>query len=82
MTITIEIHYKAASRIMQRASFSVKGRKPEYIALQFWKQIQKDMSYRAILEQVFVNGDNDITQLVKDLEKQEFLKSMEDGLPF
>lgn len=68
--ITIEIHYKAASRIFQRASFPLKGRQPEQVALAFWKDIRKEMSYHAQLERVIVNGDQDITQLVTDLETQ------------
>ncbi|MBT2656602.1 hypothetical protein J7E81_15390 [Bacillus sp. ISL-18] len=81
MNITIEIHYKADSNIMQRASFPLKGRKPEYIALQFWKDIKKELPYNAVLEQVISAGE-DITEKVKELEKQQLLKIMNDDLPF
>jgi hypothetical protein len=79
--ITIEIHYEAASKIVQRGSFPQKGRKPEQVALQFWKAIKKEMSYRAELERVLADG-NDITQQVRDLITQE-LNNLDNGeLPF
>ena len=67
---------------MQRGSFQLRGRKLEHVALQFWKEIQREMSYRAKLEQVIVNGDKDITQMVIDFEKQERNNAMYDNLPF
>jgi uncharacterized protein (UPF0218 family) len=82
MNVTVEIHYKSDSRALQKGSFQLRGRKPEQIALEFWKQIKKKMSHRAELEKVIVDGDQDITQLVIDLEKQEWNKSMIDNLPF
>lgn len=82
MTIIIEIHYSAASKAYQKGSFNLRGRNPEYVALQFWKQIKQGMSYHAELEKVIVEGDQDITQLVKDLEQEEINKAMNDDLPF
>ncbi|MFJ5713099.1 hypothetical protein [Neobacillus sp. NPDC093127] len=84
MTIIIEIHYIGASRMYQKGSFQPRGKKPEYVALQFWKQIKKDMSYHVELEKVIVEGNQDITQLVKDLEKHEHLKAIAESedLPF
>jgi len=83
MNIHIEIHYTADSKITQKGSFPKKGRKPEYIALQFWQQIKKEMSYRAELEKITVDGDRDITQLVKSLVKQEWKNINEKwDLPF
>ena len=79
--ITIEIHYKADSKLMQRASFPMRGRKPEWVALDFWKQIKKEMPYPVELEEVLA-ANEDITELVKDLEKQELLNTMNDDLPF
>jgi len=84
MNVTIEIHYTASSRIVQGASFPLRGRKPERIALEWWKQIKREMSYHAQLEKVIINGDQDITELVLALEKQDRIKqfySAED-LPF
>ncbi|MFC0026915.1 hypothetical protein ACFOYZ_26535 [Neobacillus cucumis] len=83
MHVTIELHYKASSKLMQRASLPLRGKRTEFVAYQWWKQIQKEMSYHATLEQVIINGDNDITQLVMDIETQERNKINENlDLPF
>jgi hypothetical protein len=82
MYVHIQINYFASSKLTQSGSFQLRGRKPEYIALQYWKQIKNDMSYHAQLEKVILNGDQDITKLVLDLEKREIEKSMNDNLPF
>jgi hypothetical protein len=82
MNVIIEIHYISDSRAVQKGSFPLRGRKPEYVALEFWKQIKTAMSHRAELEKVIVDGDQDITQLVKDLESQEWKNAMNDNLPF
>jgi exonuclease III len=82
MNVVIEIHFISGSRGLQKGSFKQRGRKPENIALDFWKEIKKEMSHRAKLEKVIVDGDQDITHLVIDLEKEEWHKSMEDNLPF
>lgn len=84
MSVTIEIHYTGASRAYQKGQFQLRGRKPEQIALDFWRQIQKDMSYHAIFEKVICNNE-DITQLVNDLEKEERKKKddiADESLPF
>lgn len=82
MNIFIEIHYKSDSRAIQKGLFQLRGRKSEQVALEFWKQIKKDMFHRAELEKVIVDGDQDITELVFELEEQEWNKSMNDNLPF
>jgi hypothetical protein len=82
MNVSIEIHYKSDSRGLQKGTFQQRGQKPEKIALDFWKQIKKEMLYRAELEKVIVDGDQDITQLVKDLELQAWKNTMNDNLPF
>jgi hypothetical protein len=83
MNITIEIHYKALSNGSRCGIFQLKGRKPETIAYQFWKEINKDMSYRAKLEKVLVNGNQDISESVIRLEDQAY-RSINDNwnLPF
>jgi hypothetical protein len=82
MNVTIEIHYKSDSRALQKGNFPLRGRKPEKVALEFWKRIKKELSQHVQLEKVIVDGDHDITQLVKELEHQEWNKSMDDNLPF
>jgi hypothetical protein len=79
--ITIEIHYRADSKLMQRASFPLRGRRPERVAYEFWKSIKKEMPYPVVLEEVLASGE-DVTQQVKDLERQELLIAMNDDLPF
>jgi hypothetical protein len=82
-TITIEIRYNAGSRLLQRGVFPIRGRRPEQIALAYWNQIRKEMSYHAELVKVIADGDKDITQMVKELETQEW-RNIEDNwnLPF
>jgi hypothetical protein len=82
MNVVIEIHYRSDSRALQIGNFPLRGRKPERVALDFWRQIKKAMSHRTELEKVIVDGDQDITQLVKDLESQEWKNTMNDNLPF
>ncbi|MBT2722332.1 hypothetical protein [Bacillus sp. ISL-46] len=82
MNVVIEIHYKSDSRALRTGTFPLRGRNPEKVALDFWKQIKKEMAHRAELEKIIVDGDKDITQLVIDLEKEEWNKSMNDNLPF
>jgi len=72
MNITIEIHYISNSKILQKGSFPLRGRKPEQVALQFWKDIKREMSHELELEEVIAAGEN-ITDLVKDLERKELL---------
>jgi hypothetical protein len=81
MNITIEIHYISSSKIMQRASFPLRGRRPEQIAYEFWKSIKKEIPYPVELDEVFAAGE-DVTDHVKELEKQELLNTMNDDLPF
>ncbi|PGY10625.1 hypothetical protein [Bacillus sp. AFS031507] len=80
--IKIEIHYYANSKALQQGSFPLRGKKPEVIALEWWKQIKKNMSQHAELEKVVVNGDQDITELVMELEDKEVKRIMDDNLPF
>ncbi|MDQ6600748.1 hypothetical protein [Bacillus salipaludis] len=80
--VTIEIHYSAGSRITQKGSFPLRGKRPEQVALAFWKQIRKEMSYHAILEKVLIGGGEDITQLVKVLQTHEWRNVDGVDLPF
>jgi hypothetical protein len=82
MNVVIEVHYKYESRALQTGTFPLRGRKPERVALDFWQQIKKEMSYHAVIEKIICNGDQVITQLMIDLEKEEWNKSMNDNLPF
>lgn len=69
--------------VIQSGSFPLKGRRLEHIALEFWKQIQKDNSNRNVIEKIICNGNKNITWLVEDLEKQAVLKILTgDNFPF
>lgn len=84
MNISIRIDYIGDGKISQAGSFPLRGRTPQQVALAFCKQIKKESSYRAILEKVTAN-EQDITQLVRDLEKEEWKKAekdMNENYPF
>jgi hypothetical protein len=71
MNVTIQIHYVAIenkNQVLQRGSFPLKGKKPEQVALEFWKRIKSEITVEIELEQVIADGE-DITELVKQLEK-------------
>jgi hypothetical protein len=83
MNVTIDIHFSATGgKVLKSGSFPLRGRKPEYIAYLFWKQIQKEQPFKVQLESVIANGDQDITHLVLELEQQEVNKIMNMDLPF
>lgn len=83
MNVTIDIHFSATGgKVLKSGSFPLRGRNPENVAYQFWKQIQKEQPHEVHLEEVIVNGDQDITELVLELEQQEQNKIMNADLPF
>ncbi|CRK83413.1 hypothetical protein [Neobacillus massiliamazoniensis] len=84
MNVSIQIHYKGDSKLTQGGTFYLRGKKVEQVALEFWQQIQKDMSYHAVLEKVILNGELDITEKVMEFEILEWRKKNEavDDLPF
>jgi hypothetical protein len=81
MNVNIEIHYMSDTKILQRGTFPLRGRSPAWVALEWWKHLKKEMSYHAVLDKVFCNGE-EITEQVKELEEQQWRKSMDDNLPF
>ena len=84
MKVSIQIHFKGDSKLTQGNTFYLRGKKVEQIALEFWWQIQKEMSYHVELEKVIVNGEQDITKKVIDLEEQELRREFAESedLPF
>lgn len=64
---------------MQKASFPVNAKyfkedsdqEATRVAFKWWKQIQRVMSYRARIETVTYNGENNITELVKQLDEDQ-----------
>jgi hypothetical protein len=81
MNVSLRIDYIASSRVSQSGSFPLRGRKPDKVALEWWKELKKEASYRATLEKVTADGE-DITQLVKDIEDEELNNALNDDLPF
>jgi hypothetical protein len=82
MNVFIRIDYITGSKISQTGSFPLRGKKPEQIALEWWKYLKKENSYRATLDKVTAN-EEDITQQVIELEEVERRKAEDmDGLPF
>lgn len=68
MYISIEIRFVAnGNNVLQRGDFPVRGKKHEEVALEWWKQIKKDMPVVDTLIQVLINGE-DITDKVKEME--------------
>ncbi|WLR53540.1 hypothetical protein LC048_13510 [Mesobacillus subterraneus] len=67
--ITIKVKYLSpAGRVEQRGSFHIRGRKPETIALEWIKKIKKEVYFEELLE-VIVDGKEDITEKVLEMQK-------------
>ncbi|RDU34713.1 hypothetical protein DRW41_22065 [Neobacillus piezotolerans] len=78
MQITITIDYHTNQSISMSGTFPLRGRKPEKVAFEWWKEIKRD-SFNPVLEKVIINGDRDVTELVKTLDKAP---PPPDNLPF
>jgi hypothetical protein len=66
MIIQITIRYTSpAGPVLQQGEFYLEGKRPEQIALNWWKQIQRDV-YTDELIEVTANGE-DITDKIKPL---------------
>ncbi|WP_419955953.1 hypothetical protein ACN6MT_11430 [Neobacillus niacini] len=83
MTAVVEIHYQVTSRAYQKGSFELRGRTKEQIAFEFWKQIQKNMSYHAELEKVICDNEDITEKVIKQVEEERKRKhELSDYLPF
>lgn len=86
MNVVIQINYisKAdGTKSSQSASIPLRGNNKEQLAFEFWTWIKRKIPVEIILEKVIADNE-DITQLVKDLER-EILKKKNtdvDNLPF
>jgi hypothetical protein len=70
MNIIISVRYNSpAGSVLQQGEFYLKGKRPEQIALNWWKQIQRDV-YTDELIEVTANGE-DITDKIKPLLNKE-----------
>jgi hypothetical protein len=67
MGISIEITYNSpVGKVLQRGNFPLKGKLPEVVAFDWWKDIRRNV-YTEELILVVVNGDEDITEKVTEL---------------
>jgi hypothetical protein len=83
MKVTIDIHFStSAGKALKSGSFPLSGRKPEQVAYEFFKWIQKKQPNEIQLEEVIIDGNKDITDLVKELEQQALNNTMDLDLPF
>lgn len=79
MSITITINYEAAGiGSSQSGSFKLRGRKPEQVALEWWKELKWN-NYNPRLKSIIINGSEDITEAVIALANAPLPP---DGLPF
>ncbi|MBT2758811.1 hypothetical protein J7E71_23355 [Mesobacillus foraminis] len=69
MNVTIKIRYNSPAGIVtQGGTFPLKGRKPEKVAFEWLQLIKKEVNYEG-LNEVIAEGDLDITDLVREMEK-------------
>lgn len=69
MNVRISIKYLSpAGKVQQGGSFHTRGRKPEAIAYDWIKQIKKEVYFEELLE-VMVDGNEDITEKVLEMQK-------------
>lgn len=69
MNVNLTIKYLSpAGRVQQGGSFPLRGHKAEQIALEWIKQIQKEVYFDELLE-VIVDGNEDITEKVLEMDK-------------
>lgn len=69
MNVFIQIIFISSdNNVMIRGTFPLKGRKPEEIAYNWWKQVRRQMPYGGELIKVICDSE-DITQKVKEFEK-------------
>lgn len=56
--------------MLQGGTFPLRGRKPEQVAIEWIKQIKKEVYFDELLE-VIVDGSEDITEKVLEIEKAQ-----------
>lgn len=67
--INIKITYLTpGGRAQQGGSFPLRGRKPEQVAFEWIRQIKREVNFEELLE-VIVNGAQDITKEVQELDR-------------
>lgn len=68
--IAVQIQYitELGNKVLQRGSFPAKGRKPEKVAYDWWRELKKEMNVEIKMEKVMIDGE-DKTEEVKEMEK-------------
>lgn len=68
--IAVQIQYitELGNKVLQRGSFPAKGRKPEKVAYNWWRELKKEMNVEIKMEKVMIDGE-DKTEEVKEMEK-------------
>jgi hypothetical protein len=57
MNITIQIHFISnENKVLRSRSFPLRGKKPEKVAYEWFKQIRREMLFGAVLEKVIVKA--------------------------
>jgi hypothetical protein len=72
MNIIINIIYNAPTidcKSMRSGLFPLRGKSPVEVAFDFWNWIKSEEPLDLELVKVIVDGDQDITELVKKIEK-------------
>jgi hypothetical protein len=69
MSVLLQISFVSNdNKVLRRGSFPLRGKKREQIALEWWKQIKREMPFDCELEKVTCDGE-DITEIVKEMER-------------
>ena len=77
--ISIRIYFETThNKLTQAGEFPLRGRRPEQVAFEWWKELKKE-TFNPRLRRVVINGDQDITELVKQLDSAPLPP---DNLPF
>ncbi len=71
MNISIKIRYNSPAGIVtQGGTFSLKRRRPEQVAMEWLQEIKRQVNYEGLIE-VIIDGNQDITNLVREMEKSQ-----------
>lgn len=69
MDVRIQMTYLTkAGKAQQSGTFSLRRRKPEEVAFEWLQAIKRKITYQELIS-VIVNGDKDITEKIKEMEK-------------
>jgi len=68
MNVIVEVHFISnENKVMQRGSFPLRGRKAGRGALDWWKQIKRELPFGAELSKLLIDGE-DKTEIIKEMK--------------